>query len=323
MTFTQLRILQAVARTGNMTRAAEELATTQSAVSHALRALESELGVALLVRGNHGVSLTAAGRAVCRRATLILTQVEALEQEAASAREHERGSLRIGVISSANARLLPPILRRFGDAHPQVRLTVMEGSDNEVLEWLETGAADIATVSSGVAGTTGVASAARTTDGVSLPAGLVARPLAADRMLAVLPGGHELGVRHSVPVVELARHPFIMSTGGCEPLITALARAAGASLKCHYRVRDTNSILAMVAEGLGVSIVPELSLPAHRAGAHAIPLDPAAERTILLAWPTDPLPTATAFAELAATLTPNPTHHPPRGVLHSPPRRDE
>jgi DNA-binding MarR family transcriptional regulator len=190
MTFTQLRILQAVARTGNMTRAAEELASTQSAVSHALRALESELGVALLVRGNHGVSLTAAGRAVCRRATLILTQVEAQEQEVAAAWEHDRGSLRVGALSSANARLLPPILRRFGDAHPQVRLTVMEGSDNEVLEWLETGAADIATLSSGVAGTTG-SSAARTT-GVSLPAGLVARPLAADRMLAgELQGTHD------------------------------------------------------------------------------------------------------------------------------------
>jgi DNA-binding transcriptional LysR family regulator len=286
MTFTQLRILQAVARTGNMTRAAEELATTQSAVSHALRALESELGVALLVRGNQGVSLTAAGRAVCRRATLILTQAEALEQEVAAIRGQERGSLRVGVIPSANARLLPPILRRFAEAHPRVRLTVMEGSDNEVLEWLETGAADIATVSAAV-------------DEAPLTAGSVARPLAADRMLAVLPSGHELSVRHSLPVAELARHPFIMSTGGCEPLITAIARAAGASLKCHYRVRDTNSILAMVAEGLGLSIVPELSLPAHHAGVHAIPLEPAAERIILLALPADPLPTATAFAELA------------------------
>ncbi|MFI5541781.1 LysR substrate-binding domain-containing protein, partial [Nocardia sp. NPDC051900] len=273
--------------------------------SHALRALEGEFGIALLVRGNHGVSLTAAGRAVCRRAMLILTQVEALEQEVAAARGRERGSLRVGVIPSANARLLPPILRRFADVHSAVRLTVMEGSDDEVLEWLVTGAADIATVSSGVAGTTG--SSTGRSVGVWVPAGLGARPLAADRMLAVLPGGHELSLCHSVPIIDLARHPFIMSTGGCEPLITALARAAGASLKCHYRVRDTNSILAMVAEGLGVSIVPELSLPAHRAGVHAIPLDPAAERTILLAWPADPLPTATAFAELAFTLTPRPT----------------
>ncbi|TMR89926.1 LysR family transcriptional regulator [Nonomuraea basaltis] len=283
MTFTQLRILQAVARTGNMTRAAEELATTQSAVSHALRALESELGIALLVRGNHGVSLTAAGRAVLRRATLILTQVEALEQEVAAARGQERGSLRVGAIPSANARLLPPILRMFGETHPRVRLAVMEGSDEEVLEWLQTGAADVATVTNAVPG-------------------LVTRPLATDRMLAVLPSGHELSVRDPVPVAELGRHPFIMSTGGCEPLITELAREAGVSLRCHYRVRDTGSILAMVGEGLGVSVVPELSLPVHYAGVHAVPLDPAAERTILLALPADPLPTATAFADLAAAV---------------------
>ncbi|GII96147.1 LysR family transcriptional regulator [Sinosporangium siamense] len=298
MTFTQLRILQAVARTGNMTRAAEELATTQSAVSHALRALESELGVSLLVRGNHGVSLTAAGRAVCRRATLILTQLEALAQEVAAAREQDSGSLRVGAMPSANVRLLPPILRRFEEAHPRVRLTVMEGSDDEVLEWLVTGAADVVTVLGG-------ASAVRST-GVALPAGAVTLPLAVDPMLAVLPSGHDLGVRDAVPVSELARHPFIMSTGGCEPLISALARAAGASLKCHYRVRDSNSILAMVAEGLGVSIVPELSLPAHRAGLHAIPLDPPAERTILLALPPDPLPAAVAFTDLATAVTGSP-----------------
>ncbi|MDX3099501.1 LysR substrate-binding domain-containing protein [Nonomuraea angiospora] len=288
MTFTQLRILLAVARTGNMTRAAEELNTTQSAVSHALRGLESELGLSLLVRGSHGVSLTAAGRAVRRRATLILTQLEALEQEVAAARGADTGSLRVGVIPSANARLLPRILRLYGEAHPRVRLTVIEGSDGEVLDWLRTGAADVGTLTAG-----------------AVPAdvaGLVTRPLATDRMLAVLPGGHALAERASVPVAELARHPFIMSTGGCEPLITALARAAGASLRCHYRVRDTGSILAMVAEGLGVTVIPELSLPAHHPGVHAVPLEPASERTILLALPADPLPAATAFAELAGVL---------------------
>ncbi|MCK2213468.1 LysR family transcriptional regulator substrate-binding protein [Actinomadura sp. ATCC 31491] len=163
-----------------------------------------------------------------------------------------------------------------------MRQAVMEGSDGEVLEWLETGAADVAVLAAGPP-----------------LAGLTARTLAADRMLAVLPSGHPLGVRVSVPVEELARHPFIMSSGGCEPLITALAEAAGASLKCHYRVRETGTILAMVAEGLGVSVVPELSLPAQVTGVHAVPLDPAAARTVLLTLPPDPLPTAIAFAHLA------------------------
>ncbi|MET9250544.1 LysR substrate-binding domain-containing protein [Nonomuraea sp. NPDC003709] len=292
MTFTQLRILLAVARTGNMTRAAEELNTTQSAVSHALRGLESELGLSLLVRGSHGVRLTSAGRAVRRRATLILTQLEALEQEVAAARGADTGSLRVGVIPSANARLLPRILRLYGESHPRVRLTVIEGSDGEVLDWLRTGAADVGTLTAG----------AVPADMAADVAGLVTRPLATDRMLAVLPSGHALAERASVPVAELARHPFIMSTGGCEPLITALARAAGTSLRCHYRVRDTGSILAMVAEGLGVTVVPELSLPAHHPGVHAVPLEPASERTILLALPADPLPAATAFAELAGLL---------------------
>ncbi|MBF6208304.1 LysR family transcriptional regulator [Nocardia asteroides] len=304
MTFTQLRILQAVARTGSMTRAAEELSTTQSAVSHALRSLENELGIALLVRGNHGVSLTTTGRAVCRRATLILTQAEALKHDAATAREHERGSLRVGVIPSANTRLLPPILRRFTGAHPQVRLIVLEGSDQEVLEWLQTGAADIATLASGIEGTT--RSSIEQAAGVLVPAGLTAWPFAVDRMLAVVPGGHELGDCHSVSMAQLARHPFIMSAGGCEPLITSLARAAGANLKCHYRVRDINTILAMVAEGLGVSIAPELSLPAHHTGVHTIPLDPTADRIIFLALPADPRPMAIAFAELASAPIPHP-----------------
>ncbi|WP_280273447.1 LysR family transcriptional regulator [Nocardia wallacei] len=284
MTFTQLRVLQAVARTGNMTRAAEQLTTTQSAVSHALRGLENELGIALLVRAHRSVSLTSAGRAVLRRATLILTQIEALEQDVAAAKGQNRGSLRIGAIPSANARLLPPLLRTFGQAYPRVELVVMEGSDDEAVEWLQTGAADIATVT-------------RT------PPGLVTHLLATDRLLAVLPSEHELSVQHSISVTQLARHPFIMSTGGCEPLITALADDADVILRCHYRVRDMNSILAMVAEGLGVSIIPELSLPAHRANVHAIPIEPATERAILLAVPPDPLPAATAFAELAAAAT--------------------
>ncbi|GAA3571813.1 hypothetical protein GCM10022419_060850 [Nonomuraea rosea] len=346
MTFTQLRILRAVARAGSMTRAAEELATTQSAVSHALRALEAELGLTLLIRGNHGVRLTSAGQAVYRRAALILTQVEALEQEVAGARGQDGGSLRVGVIPSANARLLPRILRAFGAAHPRVRLTVIEGSDQEVLEWLSTGAADLATVTAPVAASgfgpttapvaasgfdpgtapgfgpvtdsgaapgfaSGTAagpvtgSAARIAVGPaasSAGVGLVTSPLARDRLLAIVPSGHDLAVCSAVSISDLARHPFVMSTGGCEPLIMALARAAGVSLRCHYRVRDTNSILAMVAEGLGVSIMPELSLPAHHAGVAAIPLDPAAERTILLALPEDPLPAAIAFAALATEL---------------------
>lgn len=285
MTFTQLRILVAVARTGSMSRAAEESATSQSAVSHALRALERDLGAVLLVRGSRGVRLTAAGQAVYHRAVRILAELQALGQEAAAAGADEGGSLRVGTVPSANARLLPPILRRFRDTYPQVRLAVLEGSDAEVGDWLASGAADVAIVSAGTAH--------------SLPGGAVARPLATDRLLAILPIGHRLTAGAAVPVSELARYPFIMSAGGCEPLITALTAAAGTTLNCHYRVRDTHSILAMVAEDLGVSIVPELALPTHPDGVYTAELRPPATRTVHLVLPAEPLSTAVAFAELA------------------------
>lgn len=282
MTFTQLRVLQAVARTGNMTRAAEELATSQPAISHALRGLESELGVALFVRRKDGVALTAVGRAISRRAAIILAQLEGLDQEVTAARGDTRGRLHIGAISSANTRLLPGILRVFAATHQRVKLTAIEGSDAEVLEWLQTGAVDVATVTT------------------SAP-GLVTTPLAADRMLAVLPTTHALAARSTIGITELARYPFIMSTGGCEPLIVAIARRAGARLRCHYRVRDTNSILAMIAEHLGVSILPELSLPSDTTGVCAVPLEPEEKRTVLLGLPANgaALPAATAFVELA------------------------
>ncbi len=273
-----------------MTRAAEDLGTTQPAVSHALGSLERELRIAIFVRHRDGVTLTGAGRSVSRRAALILTQLEGLHQEAAAARGRAEGHLRVGVIPSVNARLMPSILRAFAATYDRVRLTVLEGSDGEVLEWLRTGAVDVATVTSDVAD-------------------LATTPLASDRMVAILPAAHPLTVQASVTLDDLARHPFIMSTGGCEPLIADLARRRSVRLRSHYRVRDANSILAMVAEQLGVTIMPELALPAGNTGVSVVPLSPEETRSILLALPADasPLPAAAAFVELACGAAVDPS----------------
>jgi DNA-binding transcriptional LysR family regulator len=87
VTFAQLRALHAVALTGSVTRAAEQLLMTQPAVSHAIRSLERELSVSLLVRRPDGVSLTSVGESVAERASLILAQLEGLRADAAAAAE--------------------------------------------------------------------------------------------------------------------------------------------------------------------------------------------------------------------------------------------
>jgi DNA-binding transcriptional LysR family regulator len=77
-----------------------------------------------------------------------------------------------------------------------------------------------------------------------------------------------------------------------------------AQLRCHYRVRDTNTILAMVAESLGVTILPELAIPTGTSGVVVLPITPATGRTIMLGVPSDaePLPAATAFVAVATSI---------------------
>jgi DNA-binding transcriptional LysR family regulator len=282
VTFAQLRALHAVALTGSVTRAAEQMLMTQPAVSHAIRGLERELGVSLLVRRSDGVSLTSVGATVAGRAAIILAQLEGVRADAAAAADQQSVTLRIGVLPSANARLMPALLREFAMAHPDVRVTALEGSDPEVLDWLRTGAVDVAVVTE--------------------PAGdLLTAPLATDDLLAVLPVDHPRAGQGSVPIAELGHEPFIMSAGGCEPIIAALARAARVRLRRHYEVRDPASIVAMVRERLGVTIMPELSIPGDRTGLRVLPLDPPARRRLSLAvlHDAEPVPAALALMRLA------------------------
>jgi DNA-binding transcriptional LysR family regulator len=282
VTFAQLRALHAVALTGSVTRAAEQLLMTQPAVSHAIRGLERELGVSLLVRRPDGVSLTSVGAAVAERASIILAQLEGLRADAAAAADQDATTLRIGGLTSTNARVMPHLLRAFAAAHPDVRVTLLEGSDSEVLDWLRTGAVDLAIV------------ATEEDD-------LLAAPLAGDDLLAVVAVDHPLAGREAVAIADLEHEPFIMPAGGCEPLISALAREAGVRLRRHYEVRDTASITAMVRERLGVTIMPELSIPDDRTGLRVLALDPPARRRLSLAvlHDSEPLPAALALMRLA------------------------
>ena len=253
---------------------------TQPAVSHAIRSLERELGVSLLVRRSDGVSLTSVGESVAERASIILAQLEGLRADAAAAAETQALPLRIGGLASANARVMPQLLREFAAAHPDVRVTLLEAR-SQVLTGCGR-AVDVAAVA-------------------EAPDDLLAAPLAVDELLAVVPVDHPLAARGSVPLADLGHEPFVMPAGGCAPLISSLARAAGVRLRRHYEVRDTVSITAMVRERLGVTIMPELSIPDDRSGLRVLPLEPRAHRRLALAVLRDaePLPAALALMRLA------------------------
>ena len=285
VTFTQLRALVAVAEDGGFTGAAERLGMSQPAVSRAVAALERELGAALLSRGRDGAVLTEAGRRVVAHARETVRRGDLIREEVAAVRGEVRGRLAVASFPTVTARLMPGLLRRFGERYPHVRARLFEGTDQEVRRWLDERVADVAVV--------------------TLPArGVETHELARDAMVAVVPAGHRLASRPSASIADLSRDPFVMSTGGCEPIITAAARAARVRLQAAYEARETATVIAMVEAGLGVSIVPTLALEETgegRPGLAVLALVPAVERRLALALPAgaEASPAARAFVTLS------------------------
>ncbi|MBB3929601.1 DNA-binding transcriptional LysR family regulator [Kaistia hirudinis] len=256
MNFTQLRSLISVAETGSFTAAATRVGVTQSGMSQALAALEESLGVKLLTRQRHGVELTAFGERALHHARAAFAHLEAIRKEAAEATGEEAGSVRIAAFPGVFATVLPPLLRRFRTLHPDIELVALETDDREVEAWLEAGSIDLGVV----------LNPSPDSDAV---------PIGEDAWVAVLPVAHRLARRGKLSFADLAAEPFVLATGGCHVHARTLAEAAGLSLAdVRMEVRDWTSAIALVREGVGVSLVPESTLAEKSKGLRTAQLDP-------------------------------------------------
>lgn len=265
MNFSQLHCFVALAETGSFTEAAYSIDLTQSAVSHALSALESELGVTLLERNNKGVvALTNVGHSLLPHARALLAQAEAIQQGARAARGLVKGKLRLGSIPSVSPHLLTGVLTHFQRQYPDIDVTLFEGTLQEMYEWINTSMIDVGFVHH--------------------PAnGVESTHLATDELLLVVARGHHLHARTSVTINELREESLIMPRTGCElPEIFDQKRGKhGPSIR--YQVSESATILAMVCEGLGITILPRMLFPEKREGIAGIPLDPPRQVQIGLA----------------------------------------
>jgi DNA-binding transcriptional LysR family regulator len=280
ITLVQTRCFCGVAEKGNFTIAAEHLCLSQSAVSQAVAALERNLGAQLLVRGRDGVTLTSAGVAALAEARMVLAAVERLAGCARHATTLS-GSLRIGVVQSAAIRLLPGWLRQLRAAHPDISVTLYEGTDPEVTAWVEARIVEIGFTS-------------RT------QAGLAASPIMQDDYVVVVSPRHAFAAKTSLALKELDGQRMLLSAGGCETLIQELLASAASSPDIVCLVRDNATLASMVSEGLGLTIMPELALPLDRQGLVAIKLRPNMRRTLhAVTMATDKLgPVPLAFLKL-------------------------
>jgi DNA-binding transcriptional LysR family regulator len=241
MTDAQLQALVTVADQRSFTAAARQLRMTQSAISHAVNALERSLDVMLLKRNAQGVELTEVGQRIVEQSRQILQLKAQIREDAESVRKRQNGSLRVGSFGvSASRRLLPPLMKTFSRHNPGITVLVMEGSDQEVEQWVRDGTVDVGFV--------------------TLPhEEFDTLQLTRDEMRVLLPADHPLARHACIRPSKLCSEPFIMSTGGCEGIIRDSVRRA--PLDVRYRIRDNDTIVDMVSHRLGISVLPTLSLP--------------------------------------------------------------
>jgi len=285
-----LAALEAVARASSFGRAATELGYTQSAVSQQIAQLERIVGQRLIERpgGPRPVSLTDAGRLLLRHADAIVGQLEAARADMSALAEGAAGPLRVGIYQSVGARLLPGLLRRFVDAWPRVEIRLREETDNvELLRLVERGDLDVSFVDLPVR------------EG---PFEVV--ELLRDPYVLLVAADSPLAERDSAPPRrELAGLPLIAWRSSSDALDHL--RGQVPDLRVVFRTDDNGTLVGLVAEGLGVAVVPRLVVNPRNPATVALPFGTRIPpRLIGIAWHRDRYrsPAAEAFVAEAQKL---------------------
>jgi len=286
----QLRYFDAVARTSHFGKAAEQCAVTQPALSMQILELEKTLGVQLLERGRNGVLLTEAGRDIARRAGLVLTDVRDIVDFARRQGGVLSGPLHLGVIPSVAPYVLPALLPQIRDKYPDLELYLRETQTHHLVEELLDGGLDLLLL--------------------ALPvdhAEVETIKLFTDRFLLAMPKSRRITGRiRATPDLLQQDRLLLLEEGHClrdQALsFCSLRRVDNIDT---FGASNLSTIVQMVANGLGLTLLPELSIDLECRGGDIKLMrftDPQPRRVVGLAWRKSS-PRKRHFVELGKLIT--------------------
>ena len=289
VSFRQLEYLVAVADDLHFRRAAEACNVSQPALSAQIQQLEEGLGAQLVERSQRKVILTPIGRDAVARAREILAQVEALQE---SVREQEpplSGTLRLGVIPTVGPYVLPALLPRVRTLFPRVELYLREEKTADLIAQVRAGQIDLALLALPVAGND-----------------FQTMPLFDDPFVLAMPDGHELAGKQRVTEADLVgRQLLLLDDGHClRDHALQVCSLSGAGNVADFSATSLNTLVQMVANGLGITLMPSLALDVELRTDCGLEvrrfLDPEPNRQIGLLWRRSSLRKADfhAFAEV-------------------------
>lgn len=231
-----LKTLESLRETGNISRTAEQLHVTQSAVSHAVKALEKVLQTPVVIREPRGISLTAAGVVASESATVALEAIGNILQLASSSIS---GTVSIAAINCVSRVILSEVLVNIRKSHPNIEINLFTGTDQEVEHWVESGIADI-----GIAYNMDISHSDL---------------LFEDEFYFITPYGQSKS--STVDLISLDSKPIIVSSSGCELFIQELFDQHKHKLAIKTTVSDTGALFSIVSSGYGTSLIPGLAFP--------------------------------------------------------------
>lgn len=248
-----LSLVNEIASTGSVTRAAERLHLTQSALSHQLRDIESRLGIQLFLRLGKRMVLTPPGERVLGAAKRVLDEIGRAEEDLKLMSQNGKGVLRLCTQCNTGYHWLPPLLQAFHRKYPGVDVQIMVNATDRPIEALLEGQIDLAVVTSDV-------------DDKRLQS----MPLFEDELVAVVAPTHPFAKRASIEPIDFAEEHLIIYTADRHDsyTFTRILAPAGIEPARVSQVPLTEAILELVKAGLGVSVMARWAIePALKTGA--------------------------------------------------------
>lgn len=266
MTLLMYQVLKTIAEQGSFRKAADILGLTPSAISHAVAAMEGELGFSVLNRNKSGVTLTNYGEHLLPYVNAVLNSDESLQQAIAEFNGLKQGTVKLGCFSSVCTSWVPDIVHSFQQEYPGITIEIFQGTYDDVAYWIKNGIVDLGFLS------------------VSSAGDIPIEPLYRDPLICVVPKGTPKREESEyMDIDEMRHHQFVTQRESTDADIQNFLKENSLDVRSHYHVVDDLSTVAMVASGFGICLMPELVMNDIPYEVDCYPIKPDAYRIIGIA----------------------------------------
>jgi DNA-binding transcriptional LysR family regulator len=288
MDIKKLQLFMDVAETNNFTKTGERMGYTQSGVSHILKSLETEIGFPLFIRSKQGVHLTSNAERILPMIRSMLSRYESFEQTINDLNGLETGRLVIATFASIAINWLPPIIRRFGELYPSIDIHLMEGGTDDIVTWIEEDRADFGFMSK---------RQTKSLDWISLQE---------DPLCAVVPKEYPAPKNNLFPIEDFHEKDFIISAQGIDYDIHYALESSNTAPNMRFSSTYDHTIVSLISEGMGVSILPKLTLRNFENQVDSYLLEPYYSRDLGIAMKSKETmsPAAAKFLEITKKVLP-------------------